>query len=410
MLTDMGLMGVDWEERINFDRMRRERLQKAKDALARSDLDMLIVFRPEDVRYLTGFRFHLGPVPHLGNNVAVLPKGGDPILFTLDFAHCKARMPWLSPDNIHPSARAISAGGTRDFVERLKALVGNKVYGKVGVDIWDLYIEKGFRDVLPETEFVDGYEVLMQAKITKTADELECMRAANVITEVGFDAALDVLRPGVKECEVLAEAWRAMTALGSEWTQCANIVVSGPYLAPYRRFTSDRIIRAGDSVVIDIGGCYNGYWGDLTRTYVCGDVLPTKEQADMHQECYDALWRGTEAARPGNTNGDILKAMERPHGMPGGGHGAGISPWEAPWISGANPDIPDTIYTLRPGMCFSLEPYAGIPYVAAAKVENNIVVSDGEAEVYSTYPFDERLLDYTHPRDRTTGRSRRYPG
>lgn len=92
MLTNTGVTGVDWEDRINFDRLRRERLQKAKRALAGSDLDMLVVFRPEDVRYLTGFRFHLGPVPHPGSNVAVLPKGGDPILLTLDFVHGKARM------------------------------------------------------------------------------------------------------------------------------------------------------------------------------------------------------------------------------------------------------------------------------------------------------------------------------
>lgn len=409
MLTDMGLIGVDWEERINFDRMRRERLQKAKDVLANSDVDVLFVFRPEDVRYLTGFRFHLGPVPHLGRNVVVLPKGGEPILFTLDFVHAKARMPWLAPENIQPSARAVSLGSAKAFIERVKSLVGNPVRGKVGIDMWELSVEKGFREALPETEFVDGYEVLMRAKITKTQDELECMRMANVITEVGFDAALNMLKPGVKECEVLAEAWRAMTALGSEWTQCANIVVSGPYLAPYRRFTSDRIIRAGDLVVIDIGGCFNGYWGDLTRTYICGNMLPTPEQKAMHQECYDAMFRGCDAARAGKTNYDILKAMEREHGMPGGGHGAGISPWEPPWISGVDPNIPDTVYTLRPGMCFSLEPYSGIPYVAAAKVENNIIITEGEAEIYSTYPFDERLLDTVHSLDKTTGRSRRYP-
>ncbi|GIS07823.1 MAG: hypothetical protein CM15mP111_4380 [Hyphomicrobiales bacterium] len=52
--------------------------------------------------------------------------------------------------------------------------------------------------------------------------------------------------------------------MGSEWTQCSNIVASGPYTAPYRRFTSDRIIRNGDPVIIDIGACFNGYYGDLT--------------------------------------------------------------------------------------------------------------------------------------------------
>jgi Xaa-Pro aminopeptidase len=57
-----------------------------------------------------------------------------------------------------------------------------------------------------------------------------------------FYAAVDFLKPGVKECEVLAVAWHEMTRMGCEWTQCSNIICSGPYTAPYRRFTSDRII------------------------------------------------------------------------------------------------------------------------------------------------------------------------
>ena len=72
----------------------------------------------------------------------------------------------------------------------------------------------------------------------------------------------------MKECELLSIAWQKFTELGSEWTQCANIVCSGPYTAPYRRFTSDRVIREGDCVVVDIGACFNGYWGDFTRTFI----------------------------------------------------------------------------------------------------------------------------------------------
>ncbi len=77
-MTDQGLMGVDWEERIDFGRLRRERLQKAKDALARSDVDVLFVFRTEDCRYLTSFRSHLHPAASLGMAVSVLAKGGEP--------------------------------------------------------------------------------------------------------------------------------------------------------------------------------------------------------------------------------------------------------------------------------------------------------------------------------------------
>jgi len=75
-MTEFGTMGVDWEERINFDRLRRERLQRAKNALDESGVNALFVFRLEDVRYLTGFRSHLEPMAVLGLAAAVLPKGG----------------------------------------------------------------------------------------------------------------------------------------------------------------------------------------------------------------------------------------------------------------------------------------------------------------------------------------------
>src|SRR3989304_8577402 len=101
-MPDFGTMIVDWEERINPDRMRRERLQNAKEALEKSDADALLVFREEDVRYITGHRSHLGPVPWLGLAVVFLPKGGDPILFPMDAEHSKKRMPWITKGNIRP--------------------------------------------------------------------------------------------------------------------------------------------------------------------------------------------------------------------------------------------------------------------------------------------------------------------
>jgi Xaa-Pro aminopeptidase len=172
----------------------------------------------------------------------------------------------------------------------------------------------------------------MQAKMVKTKDELECQRAAAMITEAGMHAALKTLQPGVKECELLATAWQTFTAMGSEWTQCANIVTSGPFTAPYRRFTSDRVIRMGDLVILDIGACFNGYWGDITRTWICGDIMPTKEQIELHQECYDTLFDACATARVGNKNIDIRKKIQNPHPVPCQGHSAGLSPWEPPYL------------------------------------------------------------------------------
>lgn len=401
-------MIVDWEDRIDPDRMRRERLKKAKDALGKSDADALLVFRSEDVRYLTGHRSHLGPVPWLGLCVVFLPKGGDPILYSMDAGHAAKRMSWMPAKDIRPLLYGIIEGNEhalRKWAEENKDTLGSA--RKIGIDIWTPDMTKAFQAVFPKAEFINGEAILMEAKKIKTQDEIECLRTVASITEAGFQSALDVLKPGVRECEVLAEAWRAMTRLGSEWTQCSNIVCSGPYTAPYRRLTSDRIIRKGDLVIIDIGGCFNGYWGDHTRTFVCGDMNPTKEQIDLHQEAYDALFGATERSKPGASTADVYKSLQNEHSYGLSiGHGSGVNPWEAPWFTGASVANPEK---LLPGMYFSLEPYAGIPGIGGFRLENNVLVTEEGPEVISTLPFDERLLHNVHRLDKTTGRSIRYP-
>jgi Xaa-Pro aminopeptidase len=398
---DVGLIGVDWEQRIDFARLREERLVKAQKALEDSEADMLFVFRTEDARYLTGYRHHLGPTPLLGNATVVLNADTPPVLFTMDYEHCRARMPWLKDEYLQPRANFREDVGIRKWADSVEAVVGDLKGKTIGVDLWTPTLEEGLRRALPETKFVDGYKILMDAKIIKTDDEIACLKIANAITEAGMDAAQKALKPGARECEVLAAAWYTMTAMGSEWTQCSNIVASGPYTAPYRRFTSDRVIRVGDPVIIDIGGCFNGYWGDLTRTWICGDIDPTDAQRELHQKCYDAVWDSCAASVAGNTTADVFDAAD-PYVLDSLGHGSGMAPWEPPYFS---PHTKEDPTELKVGMQFNLEPYAGEPGIGGFRLENNLVVTEGAPDVYTTYPFEERLVIDVHPLDTSTGRT-----
>ena len=134
-MSEFGFMGVDWEERIDFGRMRRERLQRAKDAMEKAGCDLLLIFSLEDVRYLTGFRSHLGPVALLGMAGAVLPRGGEPLLCTHDIVHSRTRMPWIKPENILDRPFIRTEGGTKKFADEIRARVGKLAEGKIGVDI-----------------------------------------------------------------------------------------------------------------------------------------------------------------------------------------------------------------------------------------------------------------------------------
>ncbi len=402
-MSDIGLMAVDWEARLDPGRMRRERLQRAKDALNNSTLDALFIFRPEDARYITGYRHHLGPCFVVGNAVVVLARGKEPVLWTMDFEQCRYRMPWFDKEQFQPRANFREKGGAKRWVEQAEGFFGSFAGKRVGIDIWDFSLEAAIRGALPNTEFADGYQsVLMRAKEIKTQDEILCLKMANAFTEAALDRAIEALRPGIKECELLAIAWHTMTALGSEWTQCSNIITSGPNTAPYRRFTSDRIIRNGDLVIIDIGAGYNGYWGDLTRTWVCGNVKPTAEMRDMHQKTYDALFNAAAKVKPGATNAEVFEAAV-PHVLDNLGHAAGLCPWESPHFSYASKEAP---IALKEGMVLNFEPYVGKVGVGGIRLENNHIVTHDGVEIYTTYPFDERLVIEPHRLDATTGRTR----
>lgn len=401
MNNEFGTMMVDWEERIDFARLRRDRVAKAQQAIADSEADVLFVFRTEDARYLTAYRHHLGPAVIIGNATVVLTADDPPILFTMDQEHCRTRMPWLGRDQVQPRANFRELAGVQEFTERVQGLLGSLDGKTIGVDIYSPGMAERLQAAFPNSRFVEGYDILLKAKQIKTEDEIYCLKIANAITEAAMDAALQFLRPGVRECEVLAVAWKTMTDLGSEWTQCSNIVASGPYTAPYRRFTSDRIIRLGDLVIVDIGGCYNGYYGDFTRTWVCGDVVPTPEQIDVHQQCYDALHRAAAACVPGNTNAQVVEAAGEKYVLSSLGHGSGLNPWEPPHFSLTSKAEP---IVLEANMVANLEPYNGIPGIGGVRLEHDLVIREDGPEIYTTYPFDRRLLREVHPLDTTTGR------
>lgn len=141
---------------------------------------------------------------------------------------------------------------------------------------------------------------------------------------------------------------------------------------------------------------------DLTRTYVCGNVKPTEEQRQIHQKVYDALFNAAGAARPGATNADVF-AKADPYVLDNLGHGAGTNPWESPYFSPASKDQP---MTLKENMVFNLEPYYGIRGIGGIRLENDHIVTADGVEIYTTYPFDERLVIDVHPLDVSTERTR----
>lgn len=378
-----GLIGVDWEERIDFRRMREERLAKTKASMEKNGIDALLLFRWENLRYTTGQRYVAvpnSPFEHCASFTA-LKQNGEPIIFSMDIEDIKSRAPWISAENLKPHHYVQTESGAKALAGQLKALGFNR--GKLGVDLWDPTCLEVLQRDLPGTKLVNGQKVMMDARMIKTWDEIECLKIAYAIGESALQAGLGILGPGVRECEVQAAIWKRALELGAEWFQSPVIVTSKT--TPYRRFTSDNIILEGDSVIIDLGPVFNGYFSDFVRTWYCGKYKkPSQKAKDAFQKAYKVLQKVIESMKPGVKTGEVFaSAGEFVLGRMLG-HGVGLAGQEPPYIT---EDEAGVSVQIEPGMVFSVEPYVQIPGAETGfRLEEQVLITKEGPKVYSTFP------------------------
>jgi Xaa-Pro dipeptidase len=268
---------------------------------------------------------------------------------------------------------------------------------RVGVDELAYAQFEAFAELAPGVQLADGDAVMQAARLVKDADELALMQEACAIAEAVTETAIAAVRPGVREYEVAGEAMRTLYRLGGEMAHLATpFVASGENMSPPQRFSSDKLIRDGDLVFIDIGAMWNGYYADIGRTVACG--RPSRRQ----QEVYTAVYHGLQAAvrmmRPGCTNDDVAAAV-RAEGTERGlggdflslfiGHGIGMGANEPPYVGEALAGA-DTV-ELQAGMTMAIEPLIWVPGVGV-RLEDTIAVGEDGGVPLSRTAFDERLL------------------
>jgi Xaa-Pro aminopeptidase/Xaa-Pro dipeptidase len=193
----------------------------------------------------------------------------------------------------------------------------------------------------------------------------------------------------------------ALFRLGGEMPHVSTpFVASGEHMAPPNRIPSDKIIREGDLVFIDIGAMWSGYFGDMGRTVVCG--RPSRRQQEVYTAVHEALAAATAAMKAGNTNDDVARAVHQVagrHGLGGNfislfiGHGVGMGANEPPYIGEDLPGAETVV--LQPGMTFAVEPLIWVPGVrggAGVRLEDTILVTDDGGRALTRTGWDERLL------------------
>ncbi len=373
-----GPMQVDWEPRVDFERLRRERLAKTRAAMEAAGVEHLLLLRLENARYATGVKRLHWPTLHVGGGPVVwLESQGDPTIWIIDPEFAHRSLPVI-PQQCFRSPHAIDLPEDAErFATELRDSVAGALDGsRIAADLWPPALLDAMHKTFPRTELVDGQQVMLSARSIKTRDEIACMMMAYSMSEASMQAAANALTPGIRECELVGIALKRMADFGSETAQCSVVVNSGPGSYPYRRFHTDRIIQHGEFVNMDFGACFNGYFGDFCRPYVCGG-RSSPEQRDIFNRALDMQLDALNMLGPGKTPAEICQRL----GRRTIGHGLGISAFEPPHLRAV-----DT-FELRPGMTFSvISTPVGKEGVGGVHIEDEVVITETGILLYSTYP------------------------
>lgn len=404
-----GTMAVDWEQRIDFDRLRRERLDRAKKLLKQSEMGALLCFDMNNVRYLTAT--HIGTwAQDKVNRFTLLPQDDEPILWDFGSAarHHQLYAPWLGEKRSRPGisllrgAMSPEMGRAEDVANKIWIELKERGLEKepLGVDIAEVPILFALQN--KGLKVVDGQQLMSDARLIKTQDEIALLTHAAAQVDAAYDELYRAMKPGMRENEAVGIVSKVLYDLGSEYVEAVN-AISGERCNPHPHVFSDRMLRPGDPVYYDVLQSYMGYRTCYYRCFTIG--YASQAMVDAYKRCRDYLDAAIELVRPGCTTAQIAsvwpKATE--FGFPNEeaafalqyGHGVGLAIWEKPVISRlVSLDHPIEI---KPGMVFALETFwPSSDGWSAARIEEEVVVTETGHEVITRFPANELMVAGRH--------------
>jgi Xaa-Pro aminopeptidase len=400
-----GHMGVDYEERVDFGRLRDYRIARAKAALEASGCGAFLLFDFYNIRYTT--QTWIGGA--LGDKMiryCLLMRDRDPILWDFGSAvrHHKLYSPWLPQENWRPGflgfrgAVAPDAGLMRDAVTEIKGILTDAGVSDapVGLDI----VEPPFLFEMQRQglSVVDAQQSMLDARVIKSADEIMLLNQAAAMVDGVYQDIVDALKPGVRENEIVALANKRLYEMGSDQVEAVN-AISGERCNPHPHNFTDRIIRPGDQAFFDIIHSYNGYRTCYYRTFGVGSA--TQSQRDAYKQAREWMDTSIAAIRPGVSSDQIARLLPKAtdfgfeNEMAAFGlqfaHGLGLGLHERPIISRLN-SLENPI-ELKAGMVFAMETYApACDGFSAARIEEEVVVTDDGPVILTKFPAQELFV------------------
>jgi Xaa-Pro aminopeptidase len=397
-------MAVDWEARIDFDALRRHRVAAASAQLAESGLGAFLCFDTANIRYITATFIGTWANDKAGR-FCVLPRGGEPHMWDFGSAarHHQLHCPWLSGRSepgiaTQHGAMPVEARRPQEVARKVYALLDEHglTDAPLGVDICHPPVLAALAEA--GLEIVDGHEHMLRARAVKSREEIALLTHSCMMVDAAYQRLYELIRPGVRESDCVAEVNRVLYSMGSEHVEGVN-AVSGERCSPHPHNFSDRVLRPGDPAYFDIIHSYQGYRTCYYRTLAVGSA--SRSLIEAYKRCRYYLDIAIDAVRPGATTGDIARLWPRAQefGFPDEeaafalqyGHGVGLAVWEKPLISRlVSLDHPEPI---REGMVIALETFwPASDGWGAARIEEQLVVTSDGCEVITRFPAEELVV------------------
>lgn len=399
----LGTMATDCEIRIDYDKLRKDRMNKMKAQMKKDGLAAMLCFDPDQIRYITSTKLNDWTNNKLVRS-CLLAANEDPVLFEVGSAiETKKRLsPWIS-ERIFPFV-----GGMRgSFPKAVVYENAKKFAGIIAGWLKDFGIEKEplgmdvceipFLQALQEQGItvVDAQQTILEAEAVKTPEEVELIETSIALVEAGFWEVVRTARPGLRENEINGMFRNTLYRLGAEEIQNIN-VITGNRSHPHPHDASDRILRMGDMIFIDVVSIFNGYKTCYYQTFVTGN--PSQKQLDVYKKTWDWLYSAVELIKPGVSTAEVAEAWPTAQELGLAtegeafalelGHGIGITHWAKPVISRMfSMEHPEEI---KEGMVFALETYAGEGN-DGARIEEMLVVTKDGHRMLSKFP-SEKLI------------------
>jgi Xaa-Pro aminopeptidase len=403
-LKTFGLMGTDTEQRVDFERLRSQRLRRIGSLLEASELGSLLCFDFANIRYLTSTTIGTWGIDKLVR-WSLLPRGHEPIMWDFGSAarHHQLYCPWLgdrSRAGMTGFRGAIppEAGRPQDVARKIKdELEARGLAGEpVGLDICEPPVLFALREA--GLEVVDGQQLLQRARMIKTEDEITLLNEACMMVDAAYEELYRFMRPGVRENDCVALVAKTLYELGSEHVEGVN-AISGERCSPHPHNFTDRHLRPGDPAYFDVLHSFNGYRTCYYRTLAVGSASPATLAA--YVRCREYLDEAISHVRPGVTTAEIAEIFPKAEEFGFAneedcfalqlGHGVGLSIWEKPVISRlVSLDHPEVV---EENMVFALETFwPATDGWSAARIEEQLVVTKDGCEVITRFPAETLLV------------------